>query len=136
MPSKEAYDQAVSKAHATLHDEEAIRLAELAASAEMGLGRALDEPTLIKLAAIQADLRAAHMGLVLRLEAGALTPEDCLNQINMALALSMERSLACSETKGSMIYSARQATIPEVCGIDRSLMGAIVGRLNSYRRQQ
>jgi hypothetical protein len=94
MTAKDIYDQAVSKAHSNPQNEDAVRLAELAALVEMNLGRPLDRVTFRQLAEIEADLQMQQQRLADQLERGALEPDAYLARINKALAVSMERSVA------------------------------------------
>jgi hypothetical protein len=95
MTDKDTYDQTVSRDYlAPARDEEAIRLSDLAALVQMGLGHPLDPLTFKELAQIQADLRGTQRALAIKLDTGALTPESYLDQLNAALSLWAKRNLA------------------------------------------
>jgi hypothetical protein len=73
-------------------DYERVRLAELSALVELGLGRPLDRERFNALAAIQHDLRKAQEALADDLENGKITPEAYLGMLGKTLTQTMHRS--------------------------------------------
>ena len=94
MKMTDTYNGAISRIHSEEHDEEAVRLRELAALVELGLGHRLEEQTFRALADIQADFRSQQRNLSAQLAENTLSPEDYLAQLNAAMASWMHRSEA------------------------------------------
>jgi len=72
----ETYHRAITKAHDAPADDEATRLAELAALIEFSLGHPLEPTEFSLLADIQKSQRAADDNLARSLEQGEISPED------------------------------------------------------------
>lgn len=79
------YDRAIQMAHMGDKSEEDIRLAELSALVEMGLGRKLDPEKFDQLARIQGALRQHQSILERQLENSAITGEDYLDELAQAV---------------------------------------------------
>jgi hypothetical protein len=86
MTRKDVYDRAVTAPLTSGNeDDETIRLRELGALVQLGLGHPLDAATFGVLVSLQARLRAAQSELALKLDAGLLLPEEYLDRLNVAL---------------------------------------------------
>jgi hypothetical protein len=87
MPSKNAYDQAVYSPRApdAQNDEEAVRLKELYALVQLGLGHALDPVTFRAIADRQAYMRREQKRLAALLNMKQLGPDSYMNQLVLIL---------------------------------------------------
>jgi hypothetical protein len=90
--SQTKYNEAVAKARTATDDEELLRLADLAALVEAGLGHRLDQPTFNALAKIQAELWHEHSELDGRFESGDLSPDAYQEALDAAIQRSMGRN--------------------------------------------
>jgi hypothetical protein len=73
-------------------DDDSVRLAELEALVELGLGKPLDKSAFLQLAKIQSQMRAEQSCLQDLLSKGKISPKDYFVAFNKALRASMEQS--------------------------------------------
>jgi hypothetical protein len=85
---------AVLGGHMDSGSQQNTQLAELSAMVEAALGHRMDQETLFSLFAIQTDLQRADAISVARLEAGEITPDQYLDQVNASLRSAMNQSKA------------------------------------------
>ena len=121
MVRKSAYDHAIAEIHSESRTEETIRLMELAALVELGLGHPLDARTFNEVAAAQADLRLSQEQLEAQLDAGLISPEGYLGELNNALTTWARR---CTDVLGARRFAAifgeagqhpEDMTVPKIC---------------------
>jgi hypothetical protein len=87
-------DATVSGGHMVSGSQQNSQLAELSAMVETALGYRIDQETIVALFAIQTDLQRADSISVARLEAGEITPDQYLDQVNANLQSAMNQSKA------------------------------------------
>jgi hypothetical protein len=93
VTGRDTDDQAISGPRTTAGSRDSGRLAELAASVEIGFGRSLDAPMFDALAIVQVELWKTRETLETILRKGDLYPEIYLERLNSAIELSMRQSL-------------------------------------------
>jgi hypothetical protein len=86
------YNRAVFMTDQSDMDEERVRLNELSALVELGLGKRLDDATFDKLAAIQNSLRAEQQKLSKYVADGVIKDKDYLSHLNSAVRRAMDES--------------------------------------------
>jgi hypothetical protein len=91
-PPKSQHDRSIAGIQEAGIDDEKVRLAELSALVELGLGRPLDRERFNALAAIQRDLRKSQEALADDLEKGKITPEAYLGMLDQTLTQTMHKS--------------------------------------------
>jgi hypothetical protein len=103
------FNKSISMAHEHNANDEGVRLAELAALVELGLGKALDEQTFAELTLIQADMRNEQLKLQQRLIRREISPDEYLQLFESAEVLGMMRSerLLGSETFSKIFGKTR-----------------------------
>jgi hypothetical protein len=87
-----AYDRAVLMANQNDRDDEKVRLAELSALVELGLGTKLNVETFSKLAEIQFSLRQEQKKLATILQDGKITEKQYLGYFNSALSNAINQT--------------------------------------------
>jgi hypothetical protein len=76
------YDKSVTLASESGMDDDKVRLADLAALVQLGLGKPLDDATFAQLADIQYRLQIHQNKLVYLLDEGQISPEQYLDKLN------------------------------------------------------
>ena len=109
-------------------------LAELAALAELGLGKPLDIQTLLRLASVQTELRSRQKQYSDDLDDDKLSPEQYLDRIVVALSEAMRQNEEILGHKQFVAIYGKSAYEPENL-IDRETFLGSSGKLSRLENE-